>query len=263
MIACSPKVFLIGGTELYEDEVAAWLTHLGGEAVLNHIDGTDGEKLIELAGRRCYNSFVVGLNPNVTKIRKDSSEYLHNILKSEHGSVLEHTFTNWAIEDVSRIYTHELVRHRSGTSFSQESLRYVRLNKIKFWKPPEVEENPRANELFNKVVLDLEKAQLELAKIYNIDDHGMAFSLKKKYTSAFRRIAPEGLATGIVLGCNIRALRWLIQMRTTIHAEVEIRKVFIDIFDKASKKWPMLFQDFEKIDSGDGLFECVPKYKKV
>ena len=132
MKSVKPAVFLLGGMELYEDAVRKWLGHIGGEAVLDHISGTDGEKLIELAARRCYKSFDIGLNPNITQIRKDSLQYHANILAQRHGSVLAHDHMTFAFEGVSRVFTHELVRNTIGNAFSQESMRYVRLDSIPF-----------------------------------------------------------------------------------------------------------------------------------
>ena len=48
----------------------------------------DTEFLIELAGRMCYKSYGVGLNPNVTKIRQNSRDYLTNVLDKGDGSIL-------------------------------------------------------------------------------------------------------------------------------------------------------------------------------
>ena len=64
-----------------------------------------------------------GANPNVSKVRADRREYFANILRSAHGSVLEHANYSFALRNVSRVLTHELVRHRAGSAFSQESLR--------------------------------------------------------------------------------------------------------------------------------------------
>lgn len=158
--------------------------------------------------------------------------------------------------------THEVVRHRAGVAISQESLRYVRLNNLKFWLPPEIDSNQEAREVFIDLIEKSEEAQAKLAKIFDIDNLN-SFSQKKILTSSFRRIAPDGLATGIVLTFNMRALRHVIAMRTSVHAETEIRKVFNKVFDIAIVKWPFIFQDFKKIDTGDGLFECVPECEKV
>src|SRR5262245_24717498 len=109
----------------------SYLEAVGGTAWLDRLDGADGsgesaETLIEFAGRLCYRSWEPGLNPNVRKIRTDRGEYFENLLASGHGSVLEHANFTFVFHHVSRVFTHELVRHRAGSAFSQESLRYVR-----------------------------------------------------------------------------------------------------------------------------------------
>ena len=257
-----PKVFLIAYTHLDDDAVKLWLDHVGGLKALDHITGDDGEQLIELAGRNCYRSFDLGINPNISKIRTDSSEYHKNILNSAHGSVLEHATCSFAFEDCSRVFTHEMVRSRAGTAFAQVSLRYVRLNDIPMWIPDIISDNKEALAVFEEVIEKCEWGQKELARIYDIDNVG-DFHQKKLLTSAFRRIAPIGLATGIVVTFNIRSLRWVIQMRTSAAAEIEIRKVFCDVYNIVKGKYAFLFQDFEEIDTKDGLFEAKPKYSKV
>jgi thymidylate synthase (FAD) len=262
MISVEPKVFLIAYTQLDEAGVKAWLEHVGGLKALEHIVGDDGEQLIELSGRNCYRSFDVGLNPNISKVRTDSELYHGNILKSAHGSVLEHATCTFAFEDISRVFTHELVRHRAGMAFSQVSLRYVRLDDLRFWIPDVIANNPEALEVFEKAIQTAEGAQKELARIYGIDLM-KDFHQKKQLTSAFRRVAPIGVATGIATTFNLRSLRWVIQMRTAASAEVEIRKVFCEVYAIAKKKYPFLFQDFEQVSTDDGLFECRPCHNKV
>ena len=105
------------------------------------------ETLIEIAGRLCYESFEVGLNPNVTKIRGTNKEYLENILLKGDGSIAEHGLVNFAFLNVSRVLTHELVRHRVGVAISQESLRYVRLKEIKMWLPDELSDEQKESML--------------------------------------------------------------------------------------------------------------------
>lgn len=257
-----PKIFCIAHTALNNDEVRCWLDEVGGLEALNHVEGDDGERLIEFAGRNCYKSFAVGLNPNISKIRTNSEVYHENILKSGHGSVLEHASCTFAFEHVSRIFTHEIVRHRAGMAFSQESLRYIRLDNLKCWIPDVIKDNPEALEIFEDIFTRCEEAQRELARIYDIGNI-KSFHTKKQLTSAFRRVAPIGLATGIVVTFNLRSLRWVIQMRTSDGAEVEIRKVFCKVYNMAKKFWPFLFQDFETTDTGDGLFEAKPSCVKV
>jgi thymidylate synthase (FAD) len=89
------------------------------------------------------------------------------------------------------------------------------------------------------------------------------FEQKKKLTSAFRRVAPEGLATGIVMTFNIRSLRWIIEQRTAPWAEEEIRIVFNIVAKDAMARWPMVFQDFKEVDTEDGLLWYQPGNSKI
>lgn len=263
----TPKVWKIAETRTNSEEIRSWLEYLDGTECLEHITGNDGEQLIELAGRRCYKSFKPGLNPNVSKVRKDSEEYHRNTMSARHGSIDEHVSVTFAIEGVSRILTHELCRHRAGTAFSQESLRYVRLNNIEFWIPEVFsqfgdEAAEKSIALTKKTVEYLESVQQELADIFQIEKIAK-FDLKKKLTSAFRRLAPEGLATGIVFTANVRAMRHIIEVRTSSHAEEELRLVFGMIADIMIRDYPLLFGDFRKVDTGDGYFEYVPQFSKI
>src|SRR3954467_3917257 len=123
-----PQVFLIARPALDADGLRGYLEAVGGAAWLERRTGHGAaETLVEFAGRACYRSWEPGLNPNVTRVRTDQREYFENILRSAHGSVLEHASWSFALRDVSRVATHEIVRHRAGAAYSQESLRYVRL----------------------------------------------------------------------------------------------------------------------------------------
>ena len=158
--------------------------------------------------------------------------------------------------------THELVRHRAGMAFSQESLRYIRLDKLKRWVPDVIKDNPEALKIVEDMFEKCEQAQVDLARSFDIENI-KDFHTKKQLASAFRRVAPMGLATGIVATFNLRALRWVIQMRTSEGAEVEIRQVFCEVYRMIKDKLPYLFQDFETIDTNDGLFEAKPACQKV
>lgn len=265
MVEVEPKAYLIAEPRLFEGEngVWDWLKAVGANPVkvLGRMHGSDAEKIVELAARRCYKSFEVGLNPNVTRIREDSREYHENILKVGHGSVTEHANFTMAFEFVSRVFTHELVRHRAGCAFSQESLRFVRLTELGFWIPPEIDQNPEARRLFIEAVEYLEACQSRLEQVFEEELNG-DFNVKKKLTSAFRRIAPEGLATGIVVTFNTRALRHIIEKRTEGPAEVEMRLAINKAVDIIAPRHPLVFQDFEATVI-DGIRQWTPKYKKV
>src|ERR1043165_809987 len=94
-------------------------------------ESTDGERLAEFAGRLCYMSQG---NPASRQTR----EYLENIKKQGHGSVLEHANYSILVEGISRSLTHELVRHRAGFAYSQLSQRYVDESVADFVMPPAI-----------------------------------------------------------------------------------------------------------------------------
>jgi thymidylate synthase ThyX len=152
--------------------------------------------------------------------------------------------------------THELIRHRAGSAFSQESLRYVRLTDIGFRVPPALEP---VREQVLSIVEQLEEFQVSAAKELGIDAEGVPFHVKKEVTSALRRLAPIGLSTDIVWTANARTLRHVIEMRTAEGAEEELRMVFDTIARIMQAEAPGLFQDFVRQDDGS----WVPEHHKV
>lgn len=258
----NPSVHLIARPSLDLDGMRAYLTAVGGqswlERRLEESGGAPnaGELLVEFGGRACYRSWEPGLNPNVTRVRTDQREYFANILASAHGSVLEHASYSFALRDVSRVFTHELVRHRAGSAFSQESLRYVRLTDIGFRVPPALEP---VREQVISIVEQLEELQVTAAQQLGIDDEGIPFHVKKEVTSALRRLAPIGLSTDIVWTANVRTLRHVIEMRTAAGAEEELQLVFDRVAQIMQQEAPGLFQDFRRQDDGS----WVPEHRKV
>src|SRR5438270_235547 len=67
--------------------------------------------------------------------RRSNADYIGNILEQRHGSVLEHAVWSFLITGVSRALTHELIRHRAGFGYSQESQRYVDETETDFVEP--------------------------------------------------------------------------------------------------------------------------------
>ena len=257
-----PQVFLIARPSVDLDGMRGYLESVGGESWLDRrVEESDGapnagEQLVEFAGRVCYRSWEPGLNPNVSRVRTDQKEYFANILRSQHGSVLEHANYSFALRTVSRVFTHELVRHRAGSAFSQESLRFVRLTDIGFRVPPALEP---VREQVVTLVEQLEEFQVSAAEALGIDAEGVPFHVKKEVTSALRRLAPIGLSTDIVWTANVRTLRHVIEMRTAPGAEEELRLVFDRVARLMQDEAPSLFQDFRRDDDGS----WVPEYRKV
>lgn len=250
-----PKVIMLAQTGMNYAGLTQMLDELGAPEWGMDPGLSGGEALTEVAGRFCYKSFGTGLNPNVTKVREGNKEYISNILKQMHGSVLEHSYVTFAFLNVSRVFTHEIVRHRAGVAISQESLRYVRLTDLGAFQPEEFDAEDC--DLMRECFEYAESLQRHLAQKYSMDDEPN-FQRKKKLTSAFRRLAPIGLSTNIIVTANHRAWRHIIEMRTSPHAEEEIRLVIGDVADIMKNRFPYIYQDLVELEDG---YEF--KYKKV
>lgn len=298
-----PSVRLIAKPELDWGEIKSYLDEVGGMEWYDRItvsQPTDpGAEIVEFAGRLCYRSWAPGLNANVSKVRTDSADYLENVLKSGHGSVIEHANFTFLFHNVSRVFTHEVVRHRAGCAYSQESMRFVRLTDIPFWFPEWCKGDETFMERAVKLLADMEDFQTWMADHFGLDAMkqcgdcrgegevndppdialptdfmprvvcpkcngtgqvpAIPFSQKKAKTSFMRRFAPDGVATGIVMTANVRALRHIISMRTDPAAEEEIRLVFGEVARIMVSECPLLFQDFSEREGG---WWC-PKHWKV
>jgi thymidylate synthase (FAD) len=255
-----PRVFLIGESRVNHEGLQSLLDHLGVPDWTSDAP-TDMELITEVFGRACYRSFGTELNPNITRVRQFNKSYLTNIIEKGDGSVLEHGVVNFFLADVSRVFTHELVRHRVGTAMSQESLRFVRLTDMDWYAPVAIQESEEAMTIFARTFEELSKLQRELAEQFGLDDRD-SFDEKKEITSAMRRIAPIGLATNIGWSCNMRTLRHVIEQRTSPWAEEEIRLVFGNIADLAVERWPNLFADYRR-EMVDGLPHYTTDNRKV
>src|SRR5512141_91906 len=90
-------------------------------ALLQHTP--EPERTVALAARLCYSPADIDeLQKKVSS--SDIRNFLEKIMSLGHQSVLEHASFTFGVEGISRVTTHQLVRHRIA-SFSQQSQRYV------------------------------------------------------------------------------------------------------------------------------------------
>lgn len=277
MRSVEPETFLISRPSLEWDGINAYLASVddaqpdydptkatASDWLTRQLSPSDAEVLVEFAGRLCYRSWAPGLNANVTRTRTDSDAYLRNIIDVGHGSVLEHAQFTFVLHNVSRVFTHELVRHRVGVGISQESLRFVRLTDIAFWWPQWAKDDPQIMARTEGLVESMEELQDWFGVHFGLDEPDVPFSQKKAKTSFMRRFAPEGLATGLVWSANVRTLRWVIEARTTAGAEEEIRQVFHLIALTMTRELPSLFSDFSQVSvEGSDIPAWIPANRKV
>lgn len=260
-----PKVFLVGETAVIPEGLQEMLTALG--APLWRTDAaTDSEKLVEVAGKLCYMSFDTSLNENLTKTgTRNNHDYIQQgLVGQHHGSVLEHCTVNVVMLDVSRVLTHELVRHRVGIAYSQTSGRYVRKGELDLFVPSDIKNDPELMEIYTNAVRTQEQFLAEMVEASGINDMKTreSFDLKKKLTSAFRRITAGGQATNIMATMNHRTIRHLIETRTHEGAEEEIRIVFAELYRQVKSRYPALYADGE-VTMVDDIPKITFVFRKV
>jgi len=259
-----PQVYLIAESKVNFDQVKAMLTSVGQETATNWFARTkeasksDGELLTEVAGRICYKSFGVGLNPNVTKIRENSRDYIDNTLSKGDGSIFEHASCTFAYPVPDKLVGEDPAHVEEGVAISQESLRYVRPTQLRFWLPPELQDKKKE---VKAILEQMEENYKGLEKTYGWDK--LNFDVKKKITSALRRLMPDGMATSIVWTANHRTIRHVITMRTAESAEIEIRFVFDRVARMMKEKFPLIYQDFEFTELEDKTRCWRPRYVKA
>lgn len=258
-----PKTYLVGYTTVDKDSLKRYLEDTDQLEFLEEIntaleEGLDlGEILCSFYAKACYASLTTKKNKNITKTRAIYDNII-GILDSGHGSVTEHCSINFMITDCSRVFTHELVRHRVGTAFSQTSGRYVRTDTLNVVIDPILSPAYDLIEESRAYLEDWYKRLEQRLKIDDIKD----FGTKKKLTSAMRRMLPNGQSNEMGVTLNIRSLRHTIESRTSRHAEWEIRYIFNQIYKLLKVKYKAMFVD-AKEEEVEGLIEVTFKNKKV
>jgi thymidylate synthase (FAD) len=221
-------------------------------------ESTDGERLAEFAGRLCYMSQK---NP----ANRATRDYLENIKRQGHGSVLEHANYSLLLEGVSRSLTHELVRHRAGFAYSQLSQRYVDESHAAFVIPPAI--------LGDEALLAEWKAQVESAQATYV---ALVEKLMDRYSwvadkvhrrkmarEAARGVLPNSTETKIVVTANARAWRTMLELRASEGAEMEIRRMAVTVLRVLRTEAPGLFSDFEFYAAPDRVEAARIAYHKV
>jgi thymidylate synthase (FAD) len=198
------------------------------------LDMPDGQAVltrIELAGRTCYKS--------ENRITPDSAKsFAKRLLDSGHHSVIEHI--NITVRFVcDRGVSHELVRHRLA-SYSQESTRYVNYSQVKFGHEIIVikplfwsEDSPE----YKEWVLAMERAEKSYMELI-----GLGASPEQA-----RSVLPNSLKSEIVMTCNIREWRHVLDLRCSKVAHPQMRELMLPLLNEFHERLPVLFDDiFEK-----------------
>jgi thymidylate synthase (FAD) len=222
-----------------------------GEGYWNE-DGsaTAAERLVEFAGRVCYMSF------GSRQSKKTTAEYIHHLIRKGHESVLEHATWTIALRGVSRAFTHQLVRHRVGFSFSQLSQQYHDESDARFIRPAGIDQVPAAAAAWDKAMHNSKAAYKNILRALAAADQTRATERReanRSLRSAARTVLPNATETAIVITANARALRHFFKVRGGIVGDSEMRYVAATILEVVRPDAPAFFTDFAVEHPADGL----------
>jgi thymidylate synthase (FAD) len=230
-----------------------------GHLEVNYLGpSTDGERLAEFAGRLCYMSQS---NP----AGRSTRDYLENIKRQGHGSVLEHANYTVLLEGVSRSLTHELVRHRAGFAYSQLSQRYVDESDAAFVVPPAILGDEK---LEHEWKTEIDRALAAYVKLVGELMEQYAWipervHRRKMAREAARGVLPNSTETKIVVTANARAWRTMLELRAGEGADLEIRRMAVAVLKLLREEAPGFFSDFEIYDASDRREAARVGYHKV
>ncbi len=186
------------------------------------------ERTVALAARLCYSpSSIDDLREKLAA--SDIEKFLDKIMSLGHHSVLEHASFTFGIEGISRVTTHQLVRHRIA-SFSQQSQRYVS-HKEEFASimPDTIAANPEARQIFTSMSETVHKAYAQLI------DMGIP-------AEDARYILPNAAETKIIMTMNARELLHFFALRCCQRAQWEIRNMSIEMLRLVQSIAPIIFR---------------------
>lgn len=241
-----PHVYLIGSNEIQPNGLAQFLfdEQVTGQA---HHAKTSGEALVETAGRLCYMSF--------DKPRPGGNRaYIEHILEVGHGSVLEHAVYTLIVTGVSRSLTHELIRHRVGISPSQLSQRFVDESDVAFVLPPALAplypawvggclSHPIERWVRGRQE-DLEEYKLWAEHLESASTEPDKTLRRKQARETARSVLPNCTETKICLTGNARAWRHMLELRGSLQADAEFRRLTLYLLKTLRQASPILFGDY-------------------
>ncbi|HWQ60886.1 MAG TPA: FAD-dependent thymidylate synthase, partial [Negativicutes bacterium] len=186
----------------------------------------DPERTVAMSARLCYSA--VGAEQLVEKMSAEQvAKLVDKIVEMGHLSTFEHASFTFAVEGVSRVLTHQLVRHRIA-SYSQQSQRYVKEHDFEYIVPPTVAANPQAAAKFASLMDRIRATYDELTAL------GV-------HQEDARYVLANATETKIVVTMNARSLLHFFELRCCTRAQWEIRRLAEAMLAEVRKVAPHLF----------------------
>lgn len=211
------------------------------------------EKLIASAAKLCYSQTgIADIMEDLDEARVD--KFLNMLMDLGHESPIEHVVFTFGVEGVSRVLSHQLVRHRVGSSYSQQSQRYVKLDQFEYIIPPEIDKIPEAKQKFIRAMEEDQRYYNEITELlYNehykrlisdgkTDKQAKAMAEKSSIEDA-RYIFPNACETKIVFTMSARALMNFFRLRCCNRAQWEIRAMAEEMLRQLKAIAPILFKN--------------------
>lgn len=189
----------------------------------------DCENIAALAAKLCYSPSSIN---DLISNQENSPNWklLKKIVTLGHHSVLEHLSFTFGIEGISRVTSHQLVRHRVA-SYSQQSQRYVKSGEtLDYIIPPSISTNDGILDKFVNLVSSLKKLYDEMI------EEGIPLE-------DARYILPNAAETKIIVTMNARELRHFFQLRCCNRAQWEIREMAKGMLKLVKEKAAHIFSD--------------------
>lgn len=186
------------------------------------------ERVVAMAARLCYSA--VGAEELAERLSDEKvKEMVQKMVKLGHASTIEHVSFTFGIEGVSRVLTHQLVRHRIA-SYDQQSQRYVAAHGFKYITPPTIEANPAAKEKYDLLLAEIRKTYDELTNL----------GIPKEDA---RYVLANAAETKILVTMNARSLLHFFNLRCCNRAQWEIRDMAYKMLAEVKKVAPTLFHN--------------------
>ena len=186
------------------------------------------ERTVAMSARLCYSP--IGAAQLEEKISDEQAANLvRKLVSMGHLSTLEHVTFTFAIEGVSRVLTHQLVRHRIA-SYSQQSQRYVKEHDFETIVPASIASKPEAKAKFDKLMT-------EIQAMY---DEFIALDIPAEDA---RYILPNATETKIVCTFNARSLLNFFSLRCCTRAQWEIRALANEMLRQCQAVAPFIFEN--------------------
>ena len=185
----------------------------------------DPERTIAVAAR--VSSSAVGATELVEKLTEEAvNRLIDRLISSGHMSPLEHASFTFAIEGISRVTSHQLVRHRMA-SYTQQSQRYVSMKEFNYITPSTISAKGELEAKYHQVVDDAHRLYLEML------DAGIP-------AEDARYVMPGAAETGLVMTMNAPELIHVCSLRLCLKAQWEIVELFEKIKAEVERVTPRL-----------------------